>query len=276
MDKLKPAQLPFLLKLLDDESPAIREQITQELLAFGDSLESEIAAAGIEPDGDLRELLTELARRRDREHFKQAWGEVLETTEGKLRLELTLNLIGRYQLGADARSSLSDLLDRLGQEYRESHIGSDPFTLSHFLFRTKGLGGCSREDYYRPGNSNLIQVIASGQGLPISLACIYILLGHRLGLDIEGCNAPHHFLARAVSAGRVVLVDCFNGGHIVEVEKISGLAESPAQLAAVRRGADIGTIIQRVLANLANAYARAGDDENAELFKELRGAPQAR
>ncbi|PIE22372.1 MAG: hypothetical protein CSA62_12755 [Planctomycetota bacterium] len=39
-----------------------------------------------------------------------------------------------------------------------------------------------------------------------------MLVGARLGLDINGCNFPGHFLDWIYYEGQIVLVDCFRGG----------------------------------------------------------------
>ncbi len=56
--------------------------------------------------------------------------------------------------------------------------------------RESVLGGTETMDYGDPQNSNLVHVITRRAGLPISLACVYILVGQRMGLAIEGCNFP--------------------------------------------------------------------------------------
>ena len=145
------------------------------------------------------------------------------------------------------------------------------FTLAHYLFRTRGLSGCAQSEYYTPAASNLVSVIRRGRGLPISLACVYLLVGSRLGLDIKGCNVPNHFLARAVAGDRLILVDCAGGGATLDVAQLVPEGyDATAQLARIRRRAPAATIIQRILANLAHAHARAGNASEATFFAELR------
>lgn len=64
-------------------------------------------------------------------------------------------------------------------------------------------------DYYNESNSLLPCVLDSRQGIPISLTIVYILVGHRAGMPVEGVNLPGHFLARH---GRV-LFDPFHRGR---------------------------------------------------------------
>ena len=66
-------------------------------------------------------------------------------------------------------------------------------------------------DYYNEGNSLLPCVLDSRQGIPISLTIVYILVGQRAGMAVEGVNLPGHFLARHGS----VLFDPFHRGRLL-------------------------------------------------------------
>lgn len=46
-----PAQLPHLLRLLDDDSPAVQAAIWEELEAYGPGLEEELARQNLSLDG---------------------------------------------------------------------------------------------------------------------------------------------------------------------------------------------------------------------------------
>lgn len=263
-------QLPFLIKLLDDETPEVKERVVEALIAFGDELTVEIERQSIELDEEQRVLLQEVSTRRRRSWLQQRWQICLAIRDDKEKLEAALGLLSEYDLGNAAAATLTALLDQLADDYRNSHVGTDVFTLSHYLFRTIGLSGCDQKEYYSPAASNIVSVIRRGRGLPISLACIYLLVGARLALDIEGCNVPNHFLARAVAGDRLILVDCFNGGTTLDVaELVPKGYDATEQLAHIRRGTSATTIIQRVLTNLSNANARAGNGSEVSFFTEL-------
>lgn len=265
------AQLPFMIELLDDETPAVQHRVMEALGAFGDELDAEIERQGIELDDARRELLKEVHALQRRERLLERWQECLAVPNEKVKLETALGLIAEYELGDGSAARLTDLLDGLADDYRGAHVGADVFTLAHYLFRTRGLTGCGKKDYYTPAASNLVSVITRGRGLPISLSCIYLLVGSRLGLDIEGCNVPNHFLARAVAGDRLILVDCFNGGATLDVAQLIPKGhDATAQLARIRRGTPAATIMLRVAANLAVAHARAGNESDARFFTELR------
>jgi hemimethylated DNA binding protein len=116
-----------------------------------------------------------------------------------------------------------------------------------------------------------VHVIERKLGIPVSLACVYILVGGRLGLDITGCNLPGHFLARVRADGGEFFVDCFNGGRVLEKESI--LQANPAGAVTIRaileNAISAETIVIRALNNLARAFERGKDTANRDLMIEL-------
>lgn len=67
--------------------------------------------------------------------------------------------------------------------------------LCYYLKDVLGLQG-DPDRYDDADNSYIDQVLATGRGIPITLAVIYVELGRRLGLRGEGVNFPGHFLVR--------------------------------------------------------------------------------
>jgi regulator of sirC expression with transglutaminase-like and TPR domain len=190
--------------------------------------------------------------------------------DGLARLESALSLIAEFQNGAGSAPSLPDLLDGLAEEFRRRGGTMDEETLARFLFKEKGLEG-DRSNYYHPHNSNLVYVIEARRGLPISLACVYMLVGRRLGLDIGGCNWPNHFFARVVLQHKVMLVDCFNGGRMLDREsflKMQGPSKEAAEAILAGR-ASVEAIVSRVLGNLVRAYQHVSHEANSRLMMEL-------
>ena len=83
--------------------------------------------------------------------------------------------------------------------------------LNEFLYEELGYWG-NTEDYYDPRNSYLNDVIDRKTGLPITLAVLYMALGRRIGLPLEGVSFPGHFLVRLRTRGGVLILDPFTGG----------------------------------------------------------------
>ena len=79
-------------------------------------------------------------------------------------------------------------------------------SMCHFMKNEMGFKG-NIEEYYNPQNSFINQVLSTKRGIPISLACIYILLAQSIDLQIEGVGFPCHFLVREKQSG--LLIDPF-------------------------------------------------------------------
>jgi regulator of sirC expression with transglutaminase-like and TPR domain len=83
--------------------------------------------------------------------------------------------------------------------------------LNEFLFGEVGFRG-NTEAYYDPRNSYLNDVMDRKTGIPITLSVLYIAVGRRVGLPIEGVSFPGHFLVRLRLRSGVLVLDPFAGG----------------------------------------------------------------
>ncbi len=93
--------------------------------------------------------------------------------------------------------------------------------LSDFLGREMRLRG-NDGDYYAVENSILPRVLDTRLGIPISLTLIYILVGKRAGVQVDGVGLPGHFLARHED----VFFDPFHAGRRVGLEECAALLEN--------------------------------------------------
>lgn len=83
--------------------------------------------------------------------------------------------------------------------------------LNQFLFEDIGFRG-NTEDYYDPRNSYLNEVIDRKTGIPLTLSILYMELGRRIGLPLQGVSFPGHFLVRLRLRGGMLVLDPFAGG----------------------------------------------------------------
>ncbi|WP_417383974.1 transglutaminase family protein [Gimesia sp.] len=136
--------------------------------------------------------------------------------------------------------------------------------LNDYLFRETGFHG-SRTNYYSRSNSYINETIEDREGLPITLAILYMELGRRLGLDIEGVGLPGHFVVRVNStAEKGELVDVFEGGEIINEEEARAMivsANSGRFDEEFLKAQPKKEIIKRMLRNLLNL---ARDDEDMQ------------
>ena len=198
------------------------------------------------------------------------WPSLKQATGEKERLELASALFAEFQYGPGYPATLTSLLDKVVGEYSKREHEPSVLSLASYLFKTRGIRGAEK-DYYNPFHSNLIYVIEEGRGNPLSLSCIYILTGRRLGLDIEGCNFPGHFLTRARNEGDTYVVDCFNGGRFLERSDILSMNKGATAQLSDLLDADCPTdvILARMLRNIIHAYRQEDKPENIKLFQNL-------
>ena len=83
--------------------------------------------------------------------------------------------------------------------------------LNQFLFGDLGYWG-NTEDYYDPRNSYLNDVIDRRTGIPLTLSILYMEVGRRIGLPLQGVSFPGHFLVRLRLRGGMLVLDPFSGG----------------------------------------------------------------
>lgn len=198
------------------------------------------------------------------------------------RLEAALSLLAEFQEPPNFPKtrnpvSLKSSLDTLTEEFRCGEGPQGALELARFLFEEKGFCG-ARGDYYNPCNSSLTHVLETRKGIPISLACIYMLVGWRLRLEIHGCNWPGHFMTRTRVDGVWMLVDCYNGGHSLDQEsflKMQGPSREAAQL-MLEDEPNTQIIVARVVHNLVRAYREYEEWQNAELMIDLLKAMKQR
>jgi len=262
-------QLPHLIKLLDDDTPLVREAVIKALAGFGASLETELERLGIRASHIETLPIRRILENNRREEIKESWPRWFSIKGDKERLEEAMGMIVELQYGRTTARELPSVLDGLANECRSSAQRLDAMALAGFLFREKSLRGVDQGDYYNPLNSNITYVITEKRGIPISLACIYILVGHRLGLAIEGCNFPGHFLAIAPVQKTRVLVDCYNGGRTIDQQDLATLDARISMKNILQLECYSAAIVARVMRNLKAAYEHVRDAENARLIDSL-------
>lgn len=266
-------QIPYILKLLDDPSPITRKAILHELSSFGSNLMDVLDT--VEPkitDAEKRRLQEFLAKFFVPEKHGQ-WMDWMEEVDDTLRLEKAIVYMASYQNEFNLQLDIVSELDALKEEFISAGYGVNIFELAKFLFEEQGFGG-NRKDFYNPKNNDISYVIKHKKGLPISLVIIYMLVGRRLGLDIEGFNYPGHFMARAKYDEKWYLIDCYHAGEsFLEKEflKVNMSGNPNTNKNLFRTNAKI--IVGRMLRNLARSYEIAGDKNRSrqmvDYLKEL-------
>ena len=137
-------------------------------------------------------------------------------------------------------------------------------TMNHFLFEEEGFAG-NAEHFYDPRNSFLNEVLDRRLGIPITLSIVYMEVGRRLGLLLEGVSFPGHFLIKLELEHSKVVLDPYSGGISLSEQALSNrLLQSHGHLLnmpldRLLTSAGKKEILVRILRNLKAIYLHTED-----------------
>jgi regulator of sirC expression with transglutaminase-like and TPR domain len=201
---------------------------------------------------------------------------VVDTTEGLMRAAVAISM---HQLAradpADVDHQIQRLADRVRRRLRSRNVHAVLAHLHDVLFTEEGFAG-NVDDYHNVTNSYLPVVLDTRRGIPISLTLLYKLVAERLGLPVEGVNAPGHFLARVVSRAERMLVDPFYGGRVMtddeafeRIRQVTGQRVPPDK--RLLKPATHQQWLTRMLTNVQNILAAQARQKDLAAMVELRG-----
>jgi len=138
--------------------------------------------------------------------------------------------------------------------------------LNAYLFIELGFTG-NADDYYDPRNSFLNVVLERKLGIPITMAIVYMEIGHRLGLPLAGVSFPGHFLVKLCAASSDTVLDPFSGGSVLSesllekrLDKMRSKGSTACRdLPSVLLPASNRSILERMLRNLKGIYLKRGE-----------------
>jgi len=155
--------------------------------------------------------------------------------------------------------------------------------LRTLLFSENGFHG-SRHDYYNSANSRLNDVIDDREGLPITLAVLFIEIARRAGIEhVYGVPLPGHFLVKHAPPGAdEQLLDVFDGGRFLTHTEADELGSEYAGVPVRSEFLSPATpreIVVRMLTNLEAFTEReegaASALRYADLLVAVAGDPRA-
>jgi serine protease Do len=254
-----PTSGPFAPKLLDDLTPTAQTSISV-LRQRAKKLEQQAQ--------QLRKLA-------DLVHQKRVRAELVKLLQGKeeeidlFRAALLIAWIDNDDLDISASQQQLERMARQLIESTPKDATPDARRelLNKFLFVDNGFHG-SRGDYYNKSNSYINEVLDDREGLPITLAVVYLELARRIGLDMVGIGLPTHFVVeqRPATAPRQ-FIDVFEGGKPLSRVEAADLVKKNLDLPLPDQQLEPVTkkmIVARILENLL-ALARNSEDPGAML-----------
>ncbi len=142
--------------------------------------------------------------------------------------------------------------------------------LVHHLGIKHGFVG-NRKDYYDAENSYLDSVLRRKQGIPITLAVVYVAVCQRAGIRAEPVGFPGHFLVR-IGGEQGVFVDPFDARILTSVDLGHLLTRALGPGTEMKREyldpVDARAIAQRMLLNLKRIHDGRKDRARALLVTD--------
>ncbi len=171
---------------------------------------------------------------------------------------------GEYpDLDVDAcLARIEELAAALQRRLRADISAADKIILlNRYLFDELGFRG-NRENYYDPRNSFLNDVLGRKLGIPLTLAIIYLEIGRRIGLPLQGVSFPGHFLVKCSLREGAVILDPYARGISLSfddlkqrIRNLDHSAEpSRSVIAGMLTGASNRDMLLRLLRNLKSIY----------------------
>ena len=176
---------------------------------------------------------------------------IASVDEQDINIEAYLRQVER--MVGDIRSQLAD--NASPDEVRKA--------LNHYLFEDNGFHG-ARFDYYNRANSYMNRLLDDREGLPITLSVLYMALGKRLGLQIDGVGIPGHFIVRQRIDDEMLYIDPFDEGKELSMDDVKNLATGDRPDRFDERFLETASpknILMRILNNLLGL---AQDEEDKE------------
>jgi regulator of sirC expression with transglutaminase-like and TPR domain len=201
-------------------------------------------------------------------HLQQTLAELAACAQGDeatidlFRAALVIAKLDNPDLDVDASRRELDRLaaDIAKQIPANADAAAKLATLNRVLFDELGFHG-SRGDYYNRSNSYVNEVLDDREGIPITLAVVYMEIARRLGLTVEGVGFPGHFLVRhAPAVGEPQWLDIFDRGAVRTRADLSKERQSVGEELSDEDLAVYGprAILARMINNLLGIAVREG------------------
>jgi regulator of sirC expression with transglutaminase-like and TPR domain len=259
------AQRDSILLLLGDEDSDTWGLVQNQLIARGleilEDLRGLLPVAKGRAERRLKEVIAQIAR----DDAERRFGEMCATFDEHSDIEEAAWLIADVLLPGEDFTGLREQIDSWARELArrladKETVVQQAATVAEYLGDELRFHG-NEDDYYAEDNSLLPRVIVNRFGNPITLSLVYLAVGRRAGLAIQGVGLPGHFVVRLGG----VFFDPFHSGHRLQLEDCQKLLESqglelqPHHLQPCKRR----VMLARILNNLLHT-AESGDPKTAE------------
>jgi regulator of sirC expression with transglutaminase-like and TPR domain len=268
------SEIKSLITLLDDEDDSVYATVRERLLSYnGSALEyipvlDDTTGVAAQRFNEVRELIL-------RSTIKEQLRNLKRSDSGDIDLEEGVFIIAKYRYPELDPQMYTELLNGYAAELKEKLTSitdeTEIFRRTLIFFtEDKGFSG-NKEDYYSEENHFINRVLDLKIGIPITLSVIYLLVGKRINLPIQGIGLPGHFILRFSFGSTQVYFDPFNGGKVlspadcVEIVKNLGFNFTDEYLSPVSNR----QILERILRNIILMLEKRQEKERIETIRQF-------
>ena len=264
MTEFNSDKVKAIAVLLEDPSEDVQHLMEEQLVKFSMPELRELREKISELNLDIAFHLDDLLQQKKLDSFIAELENIAGS--GVYDLELLVCFIARFIEHELTNEMIIHELDQLAakcNEYISTKRGLEPEqALIEYLGQLCRFRG-NDKNYYAVGNSSIHCLLKTKKGLPITLSVLYILIGKRVGIDVQGVALPGHFIAGIEKGEDTLFIDPYNRGKIMSKEdcislvRRSGYPFSDDMLDTI----DSRAIFFRILNNLKFVFQREGKEE---------------
>ena len=281
-------ELNALISLLEDPDEGIYHTVRQELEQIGEAVLLPLRdAISEEGHGDIflkraKELLDHLGA----DEVRGGFADWINSDDHHLAEALIL--LDRYIDPTRSVEALKKTLQRVRQdiwlELNDDMTALEQVrVINRIFFEHHGFAG-TRGGAAKPSHALPREVIEQRKGNSLALGALYLAMAQELGLPIHGVNLPNHFILAYCDGGHLgefsedggpgsilFYINPFSKGSIIHPEEVNvflGHLDLPVdqQHCGPCHPVDV---VRRLIGNLAYAFEREEQLEEAERMREL-------
>jgi regulator of sirC expression with transglutaminase-like and TPR domain len=263
---LKDSEITAFVSLLDGAEDKTLNLMSEQIVNFEDSTLKNIENKVVQINNPV---ICNNWHSINRQHILKQ----LQQWKQKPELEKGLFILARLKnpglLEERYTAILDDLAHRAAYRLNSNSTKDDVVrAINEVIYKEEVFVG-NQLDYYDLDNNFIHTVIEKKTGNPIMMSSLYILVGRRLGLDIQGLGTPGHFIVQLNGT----LLDPFFGGREVTKDECILRAQ---ELSVVWHDEyldpiDDRAIIARCIRNIISVYKKHNDyDKASELTALLK------
>lgn len=261
-----------MLRLLDDESPNVRQAVLDELTDWKeDGLE--FLREVEEGEGSQANAASLILRELGWEDGAKAFSRFIKAFSYELESGFLLldKVIRPHSDPAATCMRLDELASRceeLSVLPNSASMGCK--TIARVLFHEECLRGATT-DFHNPLNSSISFALETKRGLPITLCIIFLLVARRIGLELEPVGLPGRFMVGCFLEKAPFYVDAFEGGRMRTSDEMVSFLQKRELDTSLERflPTTVGDVLRRACRNLVSQHLRSGNHESARLFSSF-------